>query len=121
MRAGLAFAIEGGGCHRLIRPLGKRRQSQLLRREVDVDQVRAENIRADQAVLVSDGHAITNRDRDHTVGKLQFSNSNVIGYGQITALQALIANSGKTDIGDARQTSLFGAFTSDENSAGAGI
>src|SRR5271166_2627784 len=119
MRARLAFAIEGGGRHRLIRPLGKRRQSQLLCREVYVDQIRAENIRADQAVLVSDGGAIA--DRNHAVCKLQFSDLNVIGYGQVTTLQALIANSGKTDVGDACQTRLLGALASNENSARAGI
>src|ERR1017187_2117453 len=118
-RAGLAFAVEGRGCDRLNRPLGKRRQSQLLRREVDVDQIGAEDIRADQAVFVYDGRPIANGD--YTICKLQFADSNVIGYCHISTLQTLIADSGKTDVGDARQASFLRAFTTDEDSAGAGI
>src|ERR1017187_10227557 len=54
-RAGLAFAVEGRGCDRRSRPLGKRRQSQLLRREVDVDLIGVEGIRGDQPVFVGGG------------------------------------------------------------------
>src|SRR5260370_38803066 len=87
-RFAFVAAIQRRWGSRVVWALGQWRQGQAHSRQVDVDKVASEYIRADQTIFVADGVLVA--DEHNAILERQLANVDAVGQGQVATLRPFV-------------------------------